>query len=159
MKLEQQVTSLEISKKLKELGMKQESLFYWRLGYSTEDHFENGVSTGRKGNFRDYELTYYPKPRYETADFKWNQADLQKLYETEVSAFTVAELGEMLPDDYISGQVPLDAADGKWKCLRLSFPEFEPWNKFWEYADTEADARGKMLIYLIESNLLPVKQK
>jgi hypothetical protein len=29
MPLENQVVSLELAKKLKELGMKQESLFYW----------------------------------------------------------------------------------------------------------------------------------
>ena len=29
MKLEQQVVSLELAKKLKELGVKQDSLFYW----------------------------------------------------------------------------------------------------------------------------------
>ena len=29
MKLEDQVVSLELAKKLKELGVKQESLFYW----------------------------------------------------------------------------------------------------------------------------------
>ena len=31
MKLEDQVCSLELAKKLKELGVKQDSLFYWNL--------------------------------------------------------------------------------------------------------------------------------
>lgn len=41
MKLEQQVVSLELAKKLKELGVKQESLFWWRnagqLGWQVEN--------------------------------------------------------------------------------------------------------------------------
>lgn len=33
MKLEQQVVSLELAKQLKELGVKQDSLFYWDTDY------------------------------------------------------------------------------------------------------------------------------
>lgn len=46
MKLESQVVSLELAKKLKELGVKQESLFQWRLiweGRSDEDAGEDVV--------------------------------------------------------------------------------------------------------------------
>lgn len=156
MKLEQQVTSLEISKRLKELGVRQESLFYWRLGYSTSESFKNGVSTGKQGHFRDYELTYYPKPRYTTADIKWNERDLARLDETELSAFTVAELGEMLSSKggvYFSGKDNLESPN-KWFCTKMSMPEFEYWQEQFVQADTEADARGKMLIYLLENKLL-----
>lgn len=156
MELKNQVCNFELSKKLKELGVKQESLFYWRLGYSTSESFDNGVSLGKQGHFRDYELSYYPKPRYTTADVKWNENDLRKLNETEVSAFTVAEQGEMLP-------------------TYLWFMNQETYIRFWrnnagdyhyagyatnvvlfsvEDATTEANARAKMLIYLLEHKLI-----
>ena len=62
MKLQDQVTSLELSRKLKKLGVKQESIWYWYcLG-------------------EDYAI------RYRTPSV------IKKGY----SAFTVAELGEML---------------------------------------------------------------
>src|ERR1700689_4384174 len=70
MKLESQVCSLELSKRLKELGFKQESLFYW---YNT------------KGDERFYGIAYTKG---------------SKLKNT-FSAFTVAELGEMLPRNII----------------------------------------------------------
>ena len=67
MKLEDQVCSLELAKKLKELGVKQESLFYWWFVRNDmgDDVF---VSDTKPVNGTEY----------------W-------------SAFTVAELGEMLP--------------------------------------------------------------
>lgn len=126
MTLEQQVCSLELSKKLKELGVKQESYFRHVRLSNKPDSTEDWYLLDRK------------------------PTDCLEI----ISAFTVAELGEMLPDDYVSGQIPLDAVEGKWKCMKMSFPEFEPWNDFWEHADTEADARSKMLIYLIENNLV-----
>lgn len=62
--------------------------------------------------------------------------------------FTVAELGEMLP---------IRVQSGKRKTPRNKF--YCNWDKksgvhHREDADTEADARGKMLIYLLENNLL-----
>jgi hypothetical protein len=36
MKIEKQVISLELSKKLKELGIKQESAFYWERSVFTD---------------------------------------------------------------------------------------------------------------------------
>ena len=66
MELKNQVTSLELSKKLKELNCKQESLFYWK--YSLEIKYTPTLQQGE----------YCPM------GFK------------SVSAFTVAELINML---------------------------------------------------------------
>jgi hypothetical protein len=69
-----------------------------------------------------------------------------------VNAYTVAELGEMLKD--IQNQI--DCGD---VCYDLTFESEKSligWggNSHEESADTEADARAKMLIYLKENNLL-----
>lgn len=65
------VTSLEISKKLKELGVKQESIFYW---------LEDIESV----NIKDRAILYYGHI---------------KNIETQYSAFTASELGLMLPNE------------------------------------------------------------
>jgi len=61
------------------------------------------------------------------------------------SAFTVAELGAMLPNEYHSGRT-------------ITGEEYWVWMRGDEskllYADTEADARAKCLIYLLDNNLL-----
>ena len=125
---EQQVCSLELAKKLKELGVKQESLFYWiKFGDIFEIHqtFSNLFNKGLE----------------------------------QYSAFTVAELGEMLPKTtkYFRSQVTGDVMEG-----RGSWPYYaELWRPegktITENADTEADARAKMLVYLIENKLLEIK--
>lgn len=113
MKLEDEVTNLSLSKKLKELGVKQESLFTW-----TDD----------PGGGNPY-LVY--------------QQD--KNFGYHYSAFSVAELGEMLPDEshswhFLSHWV---ADDNETLHIEMEF-----------VADTEADARAKMLIFLIEKGLV-----
>lgn len=68
MKLEDQVCSLELSKRLKELGVQQNSLFYWYYtGYDLHEHFLQ-IGKNYDGD---------ASPRY--------------------SAFTVPELLELLP--------------------------------------------------------------
>lgn len=69
MNIEQQVCSLELAKRLKELGIKQDSLFWYQIG-------SRGVSGG-------VGITY---GEWETAA------------EEKYSAFTVAELGEILSE-------------------------------------------------------------
>src|SRR4051812_36893725 len=69
MKLEQQVCSLELAKRLKELGVKQESLYYWNIRH---------IWIVLKAIGEPY-ITRKP--------------------EDYASAFTVAELGEMLPSE------------------------------------------------------------
>ena len=110
MKLENQVCSFKLANKLKELGVKQESLFYWMSYYA---------SPNMKGNTWhvdypvDYDGKHYPRPS-----------------NTEISAFTVAELGEMLPEKI----------EATIEMLTL-YKEMEN--------DTEANARAKMLICLL----------
>lgn len=122
MKLEEQVVSLELAKKLKELGVKQNSLHYWQYVYAHKSYeLDNGDE--------DPAMTY--------------------------SAFTVAELGEML---HKSKYAVIKQFDGG--CY--FFKQHE--NTTLEYGmiagrgfapkKTEADARAKMLIYLLEHNLI-----
>lgn len=119
MKLESQVCSLELSKKLKSLGVKQTALCFW-------NHEVNPPKVIFSG---------YKKAKY--VGF--------------ASAFTSAELGEMLPN-------------ARWteeKCMagfRLFYIENNgKEHHIFFYDDTsEANARAKMMIYLIENGLLSV---
>lgn len=117
--LENQVTSLALSLRLKELGVKQESYFWW--GQSEID---------------DEPLVYHDC---------LNRA----LREPTYSAFTVAELGEMLTK---SGHGSMPAYSDQQNDTG--------WYRHVQgdvvVADTEADARAKMLIYLIENKLITV---
>jgi hypothetical protein len=113
MKLEQQVCSLELARKVKELGVQQDSLFYW----SGDD--EAGFVPDLYG-----ERFRYPGAEH-------------------YSAFTVAELGILLPTKAYSRRM---AAGDWWEC---GYEENKP-----QTGDTEADARAKMLVYLLENNLI-----
>lgn len=127
MPLEKQVASLELSKKLKELGMKQHdsAVFEWRP-------YAKGSSA--EG---EYYLVLVPR------------RDGYGIYDSNGSAaFTVAELGEMLP--YAGLGAYLIACKGRddWSCaygLQKTI-----------FSGTEANARAKMLIYLIENNLIKI---
>lgn len=127
MKLENQVTSLELSKKLKELGVRQESLFYWTQIQSPEwsirQHSElDEVVEGGDG------WTYLEEGLYR---------------ECVYSAFTVAELGEMLPKALIQYETFTTGHRAIWNH-----------GEHTELENTEADARAKMLIYLLEKKLI-----
>lgn len=75
MKLEDQVCSLELAKRLKELGVKQESYFFWHYSVYTEDDFK-------------WKLMHHHH-----LDIKSKNGDSDI-----ISAYTVAELGEILPN-------------------------------------------------------------
>lgn len=131
MKLENQVCSLKLAKKLKELEVRQESLFVW---FSNSTLPENKIPSG-----------------VWLLEYKEGLIDRSVPLHRVVSAFTVAELGEKLPKYFISWLI----ADG-WCCSTPlnwvgDFEEHE------EYAKSEASARAKMLIYLIENKLIVLK--
>ena len=119
MEIEKQVCSSELAKRLKELGEKQDSLWYWQWNCVACKYFLRTKN--------DVESSIYP-------------------YEHYYSAFTVAELGEMLPGGYYSQK-----QRNSWGCAdadnHLAVANiYDCDNKY-----TEADARAKMRIYLIEN--------
>jgi hypothetical protein len=127
MELQTQVCSLDLAKRLKELGVKKESVFAWR------------------GTKQGMQITF-------SADFSLQKNDsIHGVY----PAFTVAELGEMLPIRFSVGnrQVAIFSyRENEAFCCALK----DLHSKIVEIftADTEADARAKMLIYLLENGLL-----
>jgi len=144
MKLEDQVVSLELSKKLKTLGVKQESLFSW---------------------------IYDPDTGVPTLIDRWSKDGMFFI----ASAFTVAELGKMLPD-YTQKLGNLEIGKCDTDHMTMEVKEKRWWNvSYWTWgnkntksgdiylekvskhlqqANTEANARAKMLIYLLENDLL-----
>lgn len=137
MELSKQVVSLELSKKLKELGVKQESLYWWS--------------------------------EHTTPAMLWNESALSDVSVKDYpgySAFTTAELGELLPPyidvgDESLGQVieirtfTSDHSKGKWDVWYEGVDaNNNPCDWWYQTAETEADARAKMLIYLLSQGLL-----
>lgn len=142
MKLEQQVASLELCKKLKELGVKQESLFYYcNCGEINQNRYTSSVCGCRTGGLSTSDMIL------------------------ATSAFTVAELGEMLPDEIDTPE----EKDKYWGGGSYFYVQIKSGLGYGRYGtevvpdslwieikenDTEADARAKMLIYLLENKLL-----
>ncbi len=126
MELEKQVVSLELARRLKELGVRQQSVFYWDEGNGVEDRLEYSPGT----------------PLLEL-----------------VSAFTVAELGEMLPGEIEQAEQSYwftseRMLDNSWGVgFRMNGTRDI---SFVQDATTEADARAKMLVYLLENKLIIV---
>ena len=130
MKLESQVISLEIAKKLKELGVKQESHFYWSKAFDINDYFTGDEPVVEELRWLEY-------------------CEMEKA--KICSAFTVAELGEMLP---VYWQYSYQRTDGE-TIGYFDLEEIEKKKTFhWWGNETEADARGLMLIHLLENNLI-----
>ena len=130
MKLEDQVCSIEPSKKLKELGVKHDSLFYWSYGCLDELSLQIGIKEGNS-------LTPI----------------------TNISAFTVAELGEMLPKIIEDGNnrniryhlhILFREHDNDWL---IKFERGNGGILHFCSDGKEADARAKMLIYLKEKEI------
>jgi hypothetical protein len=123
MKLENQVTDVETSNRMHELGFTEPSIFYRDWTGAKED-----------------EILQWEKPSY---------------CPDNVNCYTVAELGEMLPEGFITQK-----AGRQWDCYgaRIYWDEVnsgdEKARAMEFFADTEANARAKMLIYLKEQKLI-----
>lgn len=108
MKLSDQVCSLDLAKRLKELGVKQDSLFYW---------FECPVKN------------------------EWIIGNPNRDWEN-YSAFTVAELGKLLPDEFYSYRL-----SNKWRTNKIMSMHVT-------IDITEANSRALMLIDLFTYDLI-----
>lgn len=128
MKPENQVCALELSQRLEELGVKQDSLFYWIY------------DTRYKAAFLEYKM---PTFVWEHNDKSRTHLSICFVPDFKVySAFTVAELGELLPTGF---------SMMKWKGYSIKSPN--EWQR--QLSDpSEANARAKMLIYLLENKLM-----
>lgn len=135
MKLSDQVCTLEQAARLKELGVLQSSLFWWTFG-------------GEK-----------PAILYED---RVSQSTYLWIYCTQkpISAFTVAELGQMLPESF-------DLEDGhnwswyhrhNWKGHSVGYSAYgaKPIEQVWY--KTEVESKGDMLIYLLEKNIINAEE-
>ena len=135
MELKDQVSSLELSKKLKELGVKQDSLYWWTPFNSEKD---------------DGKYSIWTCPH---ADDK----DPYKVNDKCFSAFTSSELSMLLPDNCSPYR-----EDGKWKsAFVLSDQELGKKTFGFQVTDFEShkevDTKAKMLIYILENKLLDKK--
>lgn len=120
MKLEDHVCALSQAKRLKELGVNGKSYFHWVFRNKPREFWqveELGVFEGLQS----------PQDEY--------------------SAFTVAELGIMLPDAYISW------FDGEfWHC------DIDEDSSFYLLGKTEAEARCEQLITLLISGEITIEE-
>jgi len=142
MEINKQVCNLELAKQLKKLGVKQKSLFWWQIDWN---HIV--VSTDFEGHM---------PLSFETSTRDKRKRVWVRHPENNISAFTVAELGEMLPDFVQAKKWPAvwtmwyedDAKDANgWPRL----PHIQPAA---HDGDSEADYRARVLIYLLENNLI-----
>jgi len=130
MKLQDQVCTLEQAKKLKELGVRQQSAFKYN---------QNLYETDKAGELEEGVWTIWYN------DFP--------CLENQYSAFTVAELGVMLPSETLT--IRRGSEDSK-------FPNWEWENegeeKGWGCFDTEASARADHLIMLLQKDIIKVEE-
>jgi len=129
MNIKDQVCSFEFAKKLKELGVKQESYFYWYTdGLNRRIETETDYIRGVYGYGGSADAVY--------------------------SAFTVAELGEMLPNHIHKDSSTYWLWYGKMHAWEVSYCTSD--DEFLAYVEeeTEASARAKMLVYLIMNMLI-----
>lgn len=127
MKLEDQVVSLELSKKLNELGVMQYSVFVW-------EYFSDTA----------YGVRFYP---YAVSPSSSNGV---KIY----SAYTVAELGDMLPADVNDYDLIIKKCRVEYEVRYSNQDDSKRLSIEW--ADSLADAMAKTLIHLIENKIFNI---
>lgn len=146
MKKEDQVCTLQQAKILRELGITQDSIWY---------HFPNPNTDGiiKKHKLAPYIVIVgsHQLPGH-VLDENIRSSVLTGYYDNTFSAFSTAELGQMLPE-YIQSKLSSNSKKKKgeeWYCTMIynhkRFPEVTEDNFLEFVAGTEAQARARMLI-------------
>lgn len=144
MKLIDQVITLEQAKQLKELGVKQKSLFYHHPAFDVPVFGETWTTEHGK----QYKKTQVCNDKKGSA-----------------SAFTVAEMGAMLPKTVKLADVQfrygvmgdchvqyiIEASESNRILLHKG-------HQVWTTGKTEAEARAEMLVYLLKNKLITVEE-
>lgn len=151
MKLEDQVASVEQCKKLKELGIAQKGCFSWLYSPLNSNY---GIS---HHNEESLEILAMSNPK----SIEWKERIERGIF----SAFSVAELGLMLPDLletdlYQYELVCIKEADDEWLCRYVrnnNTLDLHPKADFGT-GETEAEARADLLISLLEDKLISVEK-
>lgn len=138
MRLENQVTSLETSKKLKELGVEQESIFFW---------------------IQTYDSTLAPILNHSIARTPDVRGDLYLVdkspNERNYSAFTTSELAEMLPEIIKLNDVINWVEITKYgKEYQVRYRTFEMPSKICGREKSLVEALAACLIHLKENKLI-----
>lgn len=141
MKLINQVCTLEQAKRLKELGVRQDAIWFW--AYPVKDKM---IST-RKG------VIHYTTKEDILMDNEGDEFD-----HDVAAAFTVAELCQMLPDYYPSWRfkVSESSEERKWIATVICGPKppgidnIHTAYEFDRYAKTQAEALATLLIALLD---------
>lgn len=133
MKIENQCCNLIQAKRLNELGIIQGKSFFF---YDTWKSDKNSLS-------------------YNLGNAEPGYLDAKSCF----SAFTVAELGVMLPEGYtMSETTNFDEPYRKWICGKVFCDGDDVDYEKCGYGSTEAEARAAMLIYFLESNLITASE-
>lgn len=137
MELKDQVASLELSKRLKELGAKQESAFYFETIVNEEG--DKSVTNLRFGKFYD-----------DTAN---------KKHVSYIAAFTVAELGLMIPWRVYGYNVQWQKLENDFDISYFVESHDERSDYNMNVSDkNEANCRAEFLIHLIENEIVKTEE-
>lgn len=173
MLLEKQVCSLEQSKKLKKLGIVQDANFFWgkdlkgkRTLLSIKD-----IMFMERQRFKDYVIPKTDIKHYLKKKIK--KSDSHEIY----AAYTVAELGVMLPeyypswrfthrqtDTYHNQKLSSSKKDVRWISTVIIKDKVKDGktvttaNEFDRYEDTEAKSRARLLISLLEVGVIKASE-
>jgi hypothetical protein len=137
MKLEDQVVNLELAKKLKELGVKQDSLFYYQ---------NNPYSDGEE--CIDLMVNEYSSEAGENVIMN-TESDNDN--HPKYSAFTVAELGKITSNSFNEWAEGYNKSDSEW------YFKYRIDKSYLSCQKNEANARAEFIIHLIENKLIDVE--
>lgn len=127
-----QVAPLALCQRLKELGAPQETLCFWS-------------TLPNSGKWKVW-LHGDPAGAYHSGEGEPGEVRRR----TDVAAYTVAELGAMLPNE-----VNYSRMDQRWSCAYIGGHAFD----FPRGGETESESRAALLIALIERGVVKFERK